>query len=49
MEDTDYIGSIEVMEKQIEFLKKLHELEKDYKDVIFIEKNNKAEFLITLL
>ena len=49
MEDTDYNSSIEVMKKQIEFLKKLHELEKDYKDVIFIEKNNKAEFLITLL
>lgn len=49
MEDTDYIGSIEIMEKQIEFLKKLRELEKDYKDVVFIEKNNKTEILITLL
>ena len=49
MEDTNYNSSIEVMEKQIEFLKKLHELEKDFKDIIFIEKNSKAEFLITLL
>lgn len=49
MEDTDYIGSIEVMKKQIEFLKKLQELEKDFKDVIFVERNNKTEILITLL
>lgn len=49
MEDTTYKASIEAMEKQIEFLKKLRELEKDYKDVVFIEKNNKTEILITLL
>lgn len=49
MEDTDYNSSIEAMEKQIEFLKKLHELEKDFKDVVFIERNNKTEILITLL
>ena len=49
MEDTTYKTSIEAMEKRIEFLKKLRELEKDYKDVVFIEKNNKTEILITLL
>lgn len=49
MEDTDYNSSIEVMKKQIEFLKKLHELEKDYEGIVFIEKNSKTEYLITLL
>ena len=49
MEDTTYKVSIEAMEKQIEFLKKLNELEKEYKDVVFIEKNSKDEILITLL
>jgi len=49
MENTDYNSSIKAMEKQIEFLKKLQELEKDFKDVIFVEKNNKTEILITLL
>ena len=39
MENVDYNSSIEAMEKQIEFLKKLQEL----------EKNNKTEILITLL
>jgi hypothetical protein len=49
MEDTTYKVTIEAMEKQIEFLKKLQELEKDFKDVIFVERNNKTEILITLL
>ena len=49
MEDTTYKVSIEAMEKQIEFLKKLNELEKEYKGVVFIEKNSKDEILITLL
>lgn len=49
MEDTNYNSSIEAMEKQIEFLKKLNELEKEYKGVVFIEKNSKDEILITLL
>jgi len=39
MENTDYNSSIKAMEKQIEFLKKLQEL----------EKNNKTEIIITLL
>lgn len=49
MEDTTYKVTIEAMKKQIEFLKKLQELEKDFKDVVFIERNNKTEILITLL
>jgi hypothetical protein len=49
MENVDYNSSIEAMEKQIEFLKKLQELEKDYEGIVFIEKNSKTEYLITLL
>ena len=49
MENTDYNSSIESMEKQIEFLKKLHELEEYYGDVVFFEKQSKTEYLITLL
>lgn len=49
MEDTTYKVTIEAMKKQIEFLKKLQELEKDFEDVVFIERNSKTEILITLL